>query len=590
MNAETKAKIIEDAAIGLWNKVKGFFQDLDAHEEINMGIAYGKYLQKTSERNRKIKTLIYRHVPKDLYSFYECTGVSCNGKIVQTDDVRKLINISNRLIITGLGGMGKTILLKHLFLNTIDKTKYIPVLIELRSVNYIDVKEISIYEIIYENMCNNGFEMEKKYFEYSLEKGGYVILLDGYDEVNQDKAQKVTTEIRGLCNKYTNNKFIITSRPSDSFIGWSEFVEVNSLELSKLKALKLISRIEFDERVKDKFYNELDKYLYDKYQSFASNPLLLTIMLLTYESRASIPDKLNDFYEQAFATLFNMHDATKEEYVRDIRSKLGYEDFKLIFAYFCFKSYFGGHYEFTEALLNDYINKAKEKFENINFDIKAFRDDLVQSVCMLVKDGLNYRFTHRSFQEYFAAWYCCKLVDDDQRKLIIKWLKGPAMYNDTFLTMLFNLQSEKVNKIILAPGLRQVKEKYLKHGLSVALLKEFYDSVFFSFGEHDDEPGIAVGIKNSYLCGVIRHTCRLNGHVIDTSYLNSNVNFMDKVKSYGDRDINFDELLEVATEEEILDGIGWFVQQLIFALEVLEKNDVKKTGNIRNVASILENL
>ena len=158
-------------------------------------------------------------------------------------------------------------------------------------------------------------------------RGRYIILFDGFDEVNREKIQKITTEITDLSNKYPQNRYIITSRPTDDFLGWNDYVEMQSMELSKEQALHLIEKIEFDENVKKIFYKELDETLYDKYQSFASNPLLLTIMLLTFDNRASIPDKLNDFYEQAFATLFNMHDATKEAYVRDIRSGLGLRRF-----------------------------------------------------------------------------------------------------------------------------------------------------------------------------------------------------------------------------------------------------------------------
>ena len=96
------------------------------------------------------------------------------------------------------------------------------------------------------------------------------------------------------------------------------------------------------------------------------------------------------------------------------RQGLGCEDFKLIFAYFCLKSYFAGDTEFTEVKLRQYIELCKAKFPNISFKTDDFLTDLTQSVCMLVKEGINYRFTHRSFQEYFAAWYTCKLVDKDQ--------------------------------------------------------------------------------------------------------------------------------------------------------------------------------
>lgn len=64
----------------------------------------------------------------------------------------------------------------------------------------------------------------------------------------------------------------------------------------------------------------MDEYLYDKYETFASNPLLLTIMLLTFESRVSIPDKLNDFFDRHlrhfFILMMQPREDTKEIFVR----------------------------------------------------------------------------------------------------------------------------------------------------------------------------------------------------------------------------------------------------------------------------------
>ena len=228
--------------------------------------------------------------------------------------------------------------------------------------NAIEIKEISLHEAIYQSLHENGFDLEQKYFESSLKEGAYVIFLDGFDEINRDRVACITSEIKRLSDEYNDNKFVVSSRPTDSFIGWNDFSEMTALPLTKQQALNLISKIEFDESVKSTFYQALDNTLFEQYESFASNPLLLTIMLLTFNNHASIPEKLNDFYEEAFSTLYNMHDATKDCYVRDIRTNLGCEDFKTVFAYICFKSYFAGEFEFSENRLREYIQLAKSKF------------------------------------------------------------------------------------------------------------------------------------------------------------------------------------------------------------------------------------
>ena len=185
-------------------------------------------------------------------------------------------------------------------------TNFIPVFIELRSLNTLENKELNISNLIFKTLVSNGFRLERKYFDDSLEQGAYIIFLDGFDEIHHDKKSSITEEIKVFCEMYASNQVFVSSRPSTEFIGWSDFSEFESLPLTKEQALSLINKIDFDETAKSIFSEELEKKLYEKYKSFASNPLLLTIMLLTFQKHASIPERLNDFYEEAFVTLFNV--------------------------------------------------------------------------------------------------------------------------------------------------------------------------------------------------------------------------------------------------------------------------------------------
>lgn len=595
--------IVEDSAKNAWNKIKKFFRDLDAKDSIRYKTAYEKYLINTEQKVSKIKTIIYRRAPKDLYSFYECIGVLYNGNTINTENINNLLEIGNKIIVTGTGGVGKSILFKHLFLNTVAETEYIPVLIELRSFNIHDVKDISIYTAIYKCLVDNGFELSEEYFEYSLREGAYIIFFDGYDEVNRDKTEKITSEIKALSEKYGENKFFISSRPSEEFIGWNDFCEVETLKLNKQQALNLVKKLEFDEVVKDTFYKELDRTLYDKYESFASNPLLLNIMLLTFQKHASIPERLNDFYDEAFVTLFNVHDATKDSYVRDIRSGLGCEDFKLVFSYICFKSYFNGEFQFSESRIRFYIQQAKEKFDRFNFTVENFQEDLTQSVCMLVKEGGTYRFSHRSFQEYFAAWYTCKLVDDVQAKLLLNWIQeSDSVFSDSYFTMLFDLQSEKVNKIILCPILKEVKKLYLQYGFSIDLLNILFEGMKFTKRLNGEEMrySTSLTIKNQYLCYGLMLNNRLNMFPYSDNNDKQEKQIFEKMEKYmvnknhkrNARSLSatFDEVLEVLKPEELLKHLEWFQNQIEFAIQIVEKYDDKKISRKKKVSTILEEL
>lgn len=586
-------KVVEDAAIGVWGKIKDFFKDVNAHDSIRLGNAYEKYLENTQNKYSKTKTLIYKKVPKDLYTFYECIGVEYNGEVIDTASVKNIIKVNNKVIITGTGGIGKTTLLKHLFLNSIKDTNYIPVLLELRSLN-TSGDNISLFDAVFKNLVDNGFKMEEKYFEYSMQEGGYIILFDGLDEVNKEKEQVVTKEIINLAGKYPDNKYIVSSRPTDSFVGWNDFVEMQSMNLTKEQALDLISKIEFENSVKQRFYKELDENLYEKYESFASNPLLLTMMLLTFDSRAAIPDKLNDFYEQAFATLFNMHDATKDAYVRDIRCKLGYENFKMIFAYFCFKSYFEGDFEFTDVSLRKYLEQCKQKFCDIDFEIDDFQTDLIKSVCMLIKEGIFYRFSHRSFQEYFAAWYTCKLTDEVQYELLTGWIKeSSGLKTEQYFQMLFDLQGEKFNKIILLPGLKLLNKRYENDGFSMKMLKYLIKGVSVNKTKVSNESifGFSLPIKNTYLCNIIQMTCNFNRYEFPAINKEQEKIQAEKFRDYSrGKTIYFSKVLERISEEELLESLQWFKARIDFCIDVYKKICIKKGSKKKTTKDILSEI
>lgn len=593
--AKAATGIVEDSIKAAWNKVKHYFEDSRIKDEIAYGSAYEDYLWNTKSKNSRIKTLIYRRVPKDLYSFYECVGVSFNEETIDTSDINNLLMVDSRIVVTGTGGIGKTTMLKHLYLNTIETTNYIPVLLELRSLNSYDIKDISVENAVFNNLVQNGFTLSKEYYEYSMMKGGYIVFLDGFDEINRDRISIVSNSIRAMCGKYNENKYIITSRPQDSFIGWNDFTEVQAQCLTKVQALNLINKIEFDETIKSRFSQDLNNFLFDKYESFASNPLLLTIMLLTYNDHAVFPERLNDFYEQAFFTLYNMHDATKEAYVRDIRTGLGCEDFKAVFSYFCFKSYFAGQFEFSENELHQHIQTAKARFPSLKFSVDDYLEDLLQSVCMLVKEGLSYRFSHRSFQEYFAALYTCKLEDETQKKLLAIWMgESSACLFDSYLQMLYNMQENKVKILVLAPGLKRIQTLYENGGCTVEFLKCFF------YGIHVSEPtefapngDLSFEINNRYLCNIVASTCKLNDYSFaDADELTSEcretiIKLLPLQKNYF---INLDVAVEAVGETEFLKCTEWFENQIIFVISILKQIRNDKIGNKRKVASILEEL
>ncbi|RSI89197.1 hypothetical protein D8851_07675 [Streptococcus mitis] len=315
-------------------------------------------------------------------------------------------------------------------------------------------------------------------------------------------------------------------------------------------------------------------------------------MLLTFQKHASIPERLNDFYEEAFVTLFNVHDATKDSFVRDIRSGLSCEDFKLVFSYICFKSYFKGEYEFSETRLHELINSAKEKFKDkFSFNVDDFQEDLVHSVCMLVKEGLEYRFSHRSFQEYFSAWYTCKLPDITQEKLLDGWLReSSTIQTDSYFYMLFDLQNEKVNYIILKPVMENIIKLYEKEGLLI-FLKTLFDRFSIEEQEENQKYRGSLYIKDKYLCNGLILLTRLNKYQNDKKDFVSKEDYeiFNSKKREHTYFMNINEGIELFGEEKFVNMFSWLSNQVEFIYKIYESTHNMKTKK-RKVASIIEEL
>jgi predicted NACHT family NTPase len=166
-----------------------------------------------------------------------------NNREITANDVDEVLMISNFIIIKGTGGIGKSTLMKHFFLNELEKNNLIPIFIELKD---LENDDDTLYKSIFLSLEKLGFKLEDKYFEYALNAGCFLFLLDGYDEIPSMRVKKFIKEFKYFCDKYSNNYFIMSTRPNDDFISFQRFTVLNSLPLTKKQAISLISKINID--------------------------------------------------------------------------------------------------------------------------------------------------------------------------------------------------------------------------------------------------------------------------------------------------------------------------------------------------------
>ena len=250
---------LEKYAEPIMNKISSFCKDEWEKFKVDFDITFRDYLENSVEKYGKIKTILYRTEPKYIYDFFICPDLrKGRDTVVDGSSIDNIIDISNFVIIQGAGGIGKSTFLKHLFLNEISQHDLIPVFVELKELNALD-GDYDITDFVFQRLNDLGSTIKKEYMAYALQSGCFLFLLDGYDEIFSDRKDVFFRKLERFCDKYSENYFVISSRPYSEFVEFQRFTVLELQNLSKRQALELVKKVEYDEEVKRRLLKALDE-------------------------------------------------------------------------------------------------------------------------------------------------------------------------------------------------------------------------------------------------------------------------------------------------------------------------------------------
>lgn len=441
------AKVIDSQAENLFDAVKSTGKNITQSFRLSLAASFKTYVNGIAERHSKCRSFFYRTDPVMLYQFYVPIGVEMRNRKLKSTTSSALFQTPH-VIIQGTGGSGKSVLSRHLLLDILRTGARIPILIELRSLNQ---NPQSVLDLVSESLSLCGLRIGKDVIEDGLRKGFFALLFDGFDELNAELRSEVADEIRQLATKGKKSWMLVTSRPDSIFGSWAEFVIYKASPLSLDQAVALVDKVPLDEELKIRFRKDLQDRLFAKHRSFLSNPLLLSIMLLTYQDAADIPNKVSVFYSQAFEALFQRHDAWKGGYRRQRKSDLDIHDFAKLFSAFSILAYDKRKFTFSSSEAVSMMKRAIE-LASVKAKAELFIEDCIQAVCLLVEDGLMVSYAHRSFQEFFAAKFISEASTVLKQKLLGR--VGGNLGVDSVIRLLHELQPEFVQAEFILPGLR----------------------------------------------------------------------------------------------------------------------------------------
>jgi len=251
-----------------------------------------------------------------------------------------------------------------------------------------------------------------------LKSGLFIFLLDGYDEIIYSNQNKILSDINSFYWTNSENNIVITSRPNSSIYSLSSLKRFSVSKLSNEDINNFIIKI----KGKGKFSNSITEALNHKkskfYRDLLRNPLLLSFFILTFEDYPEIPTKRKDLYYNVFQVLHSKHKARQGITNIPRRTNLSQSEFIQALSVISYSSYMNGKYELSENYLSKLISEELNSYGKIKTPFKEedLFYDLVHSISILVQDGSQIFYLHRSIQEYYTAEFIGSL-DFEKEKI-----------------------------------------------------------------------------------------------------------------------------------------------------------------------------
>ncbi|PED28694.1 hypothetical protein CON13_28960 [Bacillus cereus] len=435
-------------------------RELDRNLESSFVEVFNDYLVRTYEQNKFVNVIALRNTQVDIDQIYQPLEISCENameKYCITDYDSSFFNAYKKVIIEDNAGMGKSTIMKKLFISCIEKNEGIPIFIELRKLQ----EETEIVDLIITQLNSIHREHDKQLVLDIINRGDFIFFLDGFDEIPFEFKDKITHKLKDFITKSNNNTFVLTSRSDYVLSSFGQFKKFHINGLKFEEACKMIEKYDvvLNLNLSDSIINQIKKNIeqdaFNDLEEFLEVPFLVSLIYLTYKHKRDVPVQKDQFYRKVYDALYEEHDLSKDGYKRQKYSGLSTDQLhKLLrkLGYLCLKE---NRIEYKKDKLLSLIEKSVDSsyFENVK-PHDVFKD-LIYNVPLIIEEGLTYRWAHKSFMEYFSANFI--FIDNGDRKEEI--LEGIMRSKRiaTYLNMLdlyYDIDQETFDKVIIYPILK----------------------------------------------------------------------------------------------------------------------------------------
>ena len=411
------------------------------HREIEK--LYGKIGQV-----RRVKTIWQIDKAVDLLDFYCDSHVILNEKRSKVTQLSDFGPLKDNILIQGIAGQGKSILLRYLCSVELGRGEYIPIFLELRRVSPSE----SLKKRIFTAFESLGLSVDDEIFEALATSGKLVLLLDAFDEVPDDLKSRVLTEIEDLITTRPKIRVIVTSRPHQD-VRVSNYLNVVTLDnLQGDEYKKVIKKLASGQAWADTLIDHIEnqaRHIID----LLCTPLMVTLLVLSYKSYKELPAKLSDFYDSLFQTLLQRHDGTKPGFRRLRGCALDDGQYRQAFEALCILAKKTRQQSFSTEAIYSFAQQALQQC-SLKANSSYYIDDIVKITCLVLRDGEEHRFIHKTVQEYYTASYIQKRPEPWAINFYERVLKTHSYHSwQQELEFLSEIDLYRYNKYFLLPAI-----------------------------------------------------------------------------------------------------------------------------------------
>lgn len=593
------AAIVETFVKPKLQKLSKFLKKEEASGIISLEAKFQEYLERTYEHHSYINVLAFQNQQKKLSDIYiplTIINENNNATFLLNEYKNEFIPKYKKVLISDTAGMGKSTLMRYLFLSSIEKNKGIPIFIEMRKLK----GDVSIFNYILNELNPIENEFDEDFIRRLIKEGNFILFFDGYDEIPLSQRDEVVLNLYDFISKAGNNLFIVTSRPESSLASFPDFMNFNIEPLELEQSFELLKKYDNSGEISAEIISKLEGDMLESIEEFLTNPLLVSLLFKSYEYKRKIPLKKHLFYRQVFDSLYESHDLTKNPpLIRPKFSNLEIDDFHRVLRALGFITLKLGEIEYDKDKLLSLLKQSKERCIGLNFKESDFLKDLLSTVPVFNRDGNYYKWSHKSLQDYFAAQFIWHDSDENKTDILRKLVRSEEnftyfnvldLYYDidykTFRhAIIYDLLSTLINHYE-APCVTETTQPLDEESIKIYKLLTFVGTTVFFRGAldlpsrkwHETELKIKsfFSLKNLHIEGQLNSITNYSGVFINFNYEYSN--FLTRLLSMKNENCFLGEIIGSPDCDKLFSNLS--TEPIIFLSDKLLKIDELKTDTI----------